>query len=145
MGQGDNENSKSLNVENQEKSQIYLVELIFVYPLVITADIVDWLSITGIGVPISWMVGGLSMGVTSMWLLWKGRRVEWNVVANFLDLIPVLSLLPIKTIALTVLLLSEKSKKFQSVMEVAKKASVSKDQGKIINISAKENIRDKVA
>jgi hypothetical protein len=115
-------------VDLPEKSQIYLVELLFIYSLVITSDVVDVLSVTGIGIPVAWTVSGLATGITTLWLIWKGRRAEWILVANIIDLIPLLSILPIKTATLTFLLLSEKSKKLQKVMEVAQKTPINKDK-----------------
>lgn len=117
---------KTPKVDLPEKSQIYLVELLFIYSVVITADVVDVLSVTGIGIPIAWAVSGLATGITTLWLIWKGRRAEWILIANVIDLIPFLSVLPIKTVALTFLLLSERSKSLQKVMEVAQKTPINK-------------------
>ncbi len=93
-----------------EKKQIYLVELFFIFPILVVADIIDIFSLTGIGAVLSWAMDLVATGVTTLWLWWKGRRVEWNLVANLLEFIPVVDVLPIRTVTMIILLVLDRKR-----------------------------------
>jgi hypothetical protein len=129
MGQDNDENEESSSTENQEKSKIYLVELMFIFPILIVADVIDVFSLTGIGAVISWAMDLIATGVTTLWLFWKGRRVEWNLAANAIEFIPVVDVLPIRTTTFIILMVldSKRGKRIMNkVGEVNKKISAIK-------------------
>lgn len=119
MDQDDDENGEFSDARNQEKPKIYLVELMFIFPIVIIADIVDYLVFTGGAIPIVIMVSMLSTGITTLWLFLKKRRVGWNLIANIVDLIPALSFFPIKTLTLIILLMLESKRGKRIVYKAA--------------------------
>jgi len=111
---GENEETKKESgTQKKGKSKIYLAELMFIFPILIVADVVDIFSLTGIGAVLSWVMDLVATGVTTLWLFWKGRRVEWNLVANAVEFIPVVDVLPIRTTMMIILLAldSKKGKK----------------------------------
>lgn len=129
MGKDDDKNENPADAESQEKPKIYLVELMFIFPILIVADIFDVFSLTGIGAVLSWAMDLVATGITTLWLLWKGRRVEWNLTANAIEFIPVVDVLPIRTTTFIILMIldSKRGKRIMSkVAEVNKKISVSK-------------------
>jgi hypothetical protein len=134
-----------LNSESNKKPKLSIAALMFLFPLVVTADLFDSLSVTGIGVPIVWIISGTATGIVVLWLICVGMRADWVLAANLIDLIPVLSILPIKTACLVFVVLNERSNKFQKATRAAKKTLELKNKEKIINISDRENIKDKVA
>jgi hypothetical protein len=119
MGQGNNENEESSNADDQEKPKIYLVELMFIFPILIVADVIDVFSLTGIGAVLSWAMDLVATGVTTLWLFWKGRRVGWNLVANAVEFIPVVDILPIRTTMMIILLMLESKKRKRIVYKTA--------------------------
>jgi hypothetical protein len=126
MGQDDDKNEESLSIESQEKPKIYLVELMFIFPILIVADIIDVFSLTGIGAVLSWAMDLVATGVTTLWLFWKGRRVEWNLAGNAVEFIPVVDVLPIRTTTFIILMIldSKRGKRIMNkVSEVNKKIS----------------------
>jgi hypothetical protein len=122
MGQDNSENEEFLNIDNQKKPKLSIAALMFLFPLVMVADLFDPLSVTGIGVPIVWVISGTATGIVVLWLVCVGVRADWVLAANLIDLIPVLSILPIKTACLIFVVLNERSNKFQKVSGAAKKA-----------------------
>lgn len=129
MGQDKDEKEESSDAGEQEKPKIYLVELMFIFPILIVADICDVFSLTGIGAVLSWGMGLIATGVTTLWLFWKGRRVEWNLVGNAVEFIPVVNVLPIRTTTFIILMVldSKRGKRIMNkVSEVNKKVSAIK-------------------
>jgi hypothetical protein len=125
-GQDNSENEGSLSADGQEKPKIYLVELMFIFPILIVADIIDVFSLTGIGAVLSWAMDLVATGVTTLWLFWKGRRVEWNLAGNAVEFIPVVDVLPIRTTTFIILMIldSKRGKRIMNkVSEVNKKIS----------------------
>lgn len=122
--------------DNQEKPKIYFVELIFIFPVLIVADIFDLFSLTGIGAVLSWATDMVATGVTTFWLFWKGRRVEWNLIANLLEFIPVIDVLPIRTTMMVILLVKDSKlgkKALKRVEKVVEKAPGGKMAEKAVN------------
>jgi len=138
MGQED-KNEESPNNNEQEKPKIYFVELIFIFPILITADIMDLLSLTGIGVVLSLATDMIATGVTTFWLFWKGRRVEWNLIANLLEFIPIVDVLPIRTTMMIILLVKDSKmgkkalKKVEKVIDKTPAGKAVMGSEKIIN------------
>jgi hypothetical protein len=145
MGQDDDNNEKLSNNKDEKKFKLSIAALMFLFPLVMIADLVDSLSVTGIGVPIVWVVSGTVTGIVVIWLMCVGMRSDWVLAANLIDLIPILSIFPIKTACLIFVVLSERSEKFQKVVGVAKKTLEIKNKEKVINLPSKESIEDKIA
>jgi hypothetical protein len=125
-------------VDLPEKSQIYLVELMFIFPILVVADILDIFSLTGYGAVISWAMDLITTGIVGLWLWWKGRRAEWNLIANLIEFIPVVDVLPWRTTMMIILLIKD-SKTGEKILNKIEKVS-DKNRGKsssskIINIS----------
>jgi hypothetical protein len=120
MGQDDDKNEESLSTESQEKSKIYLVELMFIFPILIVADILDIFSLTGIGAVLSWAMDLIAAGITSLWLWWKGRRAEWNLIANLIEFIPVVDILPWRTTMMIILLVKDSKTGKQTLSKIEK-------------------------
>ncbi|HNW96475.1 MAG TPA: hypothetical protein PLQ44_02370 [Candidatus Paceibacterota bacterium] len=132
MGQDVNSESEIPLNDNQEKSKIYFVELIFIFPILIVADIFDIFSLTGIGAVLSWAADMIATGVTTVWLFWKGRRVEWNLIANLLEFIPAVDILPIRTTMMIILLAKDSKmgkKALKKVEKVIDKTPTGKAMG----------------
>lgn len=120
MGQDNDENEESPNVDNQKNPKLSVAALMFLFPLVMVADLFDSFSVTGIGVPIVWVISGTATGIVVLWLICVGMRADWVLAINLIDLIPILSILPIKTACLVFVVLNERSNKFQKLVGVAK-------------------------
>jgi len=135
-------------IELSEKSQIYLVELIFIFPILILADIFDILSLTGVGVVLSWGTDIIATGVTTLWLWWKGRRAEWNLIANLIEFIPVVDVLPWRTTMMILLLVKDSKVGKQALSKIEKVSDKNRaklSSSNIINISNKEDINNQKA
>ena len=107
-------------VDVPEKPQIYLVELMFIFPILIVADILDIFSLTGIGAVLSWAMDLIAAGITSLWLWWKGRRAEWNLIANLIEFIPVVDILPWRTTMMIILLVKDSKIGKQTLNKIEK-------------------------
>ncbi len=109
MGQDmDTEDQDSSNNDKPEKPKIYFVELMFIFPILIIADVLDLLSLTGVGIVFSWLADFISATVITTWLVYKKRNFWFNLIANLLEFIPTVDVLPIRTTALVILLTKEK-------------------------------------
>jgi len=121
MGQGVDSESKTSSNDTPEKPKIYFVELIFIFPILIVADICDIFSLTGVGAVLSWATDLIATGVTTVWLFWKGRRVEWNLISNLLEFIPAVDVLPIRT-TMMIILLAKDTKMGKKALEPIEKS-----------------------
>lgn len=121
MGQDANSESEASSNDTPEKPKIYFVELIFIFPILIVADICDIFSLTGVGAVLSWATDLIATGVTTVWLFWKGRRVEWNLISNLLEFIPAVDVFPIRTTML-IILLAKDSKMGKKALEPIEKS-----------------------
>src|SRR3989339_1134925 len=110
-----NQNNKAESGDNRQGGfkKIYLVELFFIFPILIVADILDIFSLTGVGAILSWAMDIVTTGIITMWLWWKGKKVEWNLVANLVEFIPIIDLLPIRTTTMIILLIMDSKKEKQ--------------------------------
>lgn len=146
--QEDSDKKEVPKVDLPEKSQIYLVELMFIFPILILADILDVFSLTGIGAVISWVMDLIATGVTSFWLWWKGRRAEWNLIANLIEFIPVVDILPWRTTMMILLLVKDSKIGKQALSKIEKVSDKNRaklSSSNIINISNKEDINNQKA
>ena len=121
MGQDANSESEASSNDTPEKPKIYFVELIFIFPILIVADICDIFSLTGVGAVLSWATDLIATGVTTVWLFWKGRRVEWNLISNLLEFIPAVDVLPIRT-TMMIILLAKDTKMGKKALEPIEKS-----------------------
>ena len=121
MGQDTDSESEASSNDTPEKPKIYFVELIFIFPILIVADICDIFSLTGVGAVLSWATDLIATGVTTVWLFWKGRRVEWNLISNLLEFIPAVDVLPIRT-TMMIILLAKDTKMGKKALEPIEKS-----------------------
>ncbi len=69
------------------KPKIHLIEfLAMIIFVLIPADIAELLSLTGVGLVISWMVTALSTGILTIWLFIRKRRVGWNLALGVIEI-----------------------------------------------------------
>ena len=134
MGQDTDSESEASSNDIPEKPKIYFVELIFIFPVLIIADIMDLLSLTGVGAILSWAADLIATGVTTVWLFWKGRRVEWNLISNLLEFIPVVDVLPIRT-TMMIILLAKDSKMVKQSLKMTEKIIDKTPNGKAIKVA----------
>jgi len=116
-----NQNQEEETEEEEEKERggnssggpkISLLELLlWPLPAAILADIVDLVSWSGVGTIISWALDILSGGSLALWLFLKGLRGEYMILAGVLDMIPIVDILPFKTILLLILYYQQKNPK----------------------------------
>lgn len=100
---------KNQDQEDLGKPPIYLIELILLpLPFAVLADIVDIFSLTGAGAVISLLLDVVSMGVINLWLIFKGRRAEWMMIASAIEFIPAVDIIPWRTATLIILYLKDK-------------------------------------
>jgi len=100
--------SGAAGAESTGKSPILMVEVMLILPWLVLADIVDLFSWSGVGTVIAFVLDLITMAIPTIWLFFKGRRVEWMAIAGLLDTIPLFNMLPIKTIAFLVIYFKDK-------------------------------------
>lgn len=124
--------SEEIGDSGKHKPPIHFIELALLpLPWSILADIIDCVSLTGIGTIISWVLDILSMGIINLWLVLKGRRAEWMMIASGVEFIPGIDILPIRTFVLLFIyfketklfqyLTSEKLQKIEEMIEKVEK------------------------
>lgn len=92
------------NDDIPSKSPLYFFEIAFVlFFFILPADICDLFSLTGIGAVVSWMLDIVAMGVTAIWLFMRGRRAGWNLIVSAIEFIPVVDIIPWRTLAILIL------------------------------------------
>ncbi|MDP2856319.1 MAG: hypothetical protein Q8N90_04410 [bacterium] len=94
--------------ELAKKSPIGWWEVFLILPFLIVADIVDLFSWSGIGTVISWILDMVAMAIPTIWLIFKGRRAEWMLIASLIEFIPVVDFLPIRTVTFLILYFKDK-------------------------------------
>lgn len=92
-----------------QKSQLYLFEVTAIwFFFVLPADICDIFSLTGVGAVLSWVLDVISFLAVGIWLLMRGRRGAWVAIANLIEFIPVIDVLPWRSAALWILYFKER-------------------------------------
>ena len=102
-------NSSELEETSDTRPPIYLAEVLLILPFLIVADIVDLFSWSGIGTVVSWVLDIVAMAIPTIWLIFKGRRAEWMLIASLIEFIPVVDFLPIRTVAFLTLYFKDKA------------------------------------
>lgn len=116
--------------ELAKKSPISWWEFYLFAPAFIIPDILDLLSLTGIGVVFSWIADLIYLAVSNIWLYWKGRKLTWNLIISGLEFIPGIDVLPMRTIAFCVLIFLEKApKKVKQAAKVAAEVAITTQAG----------------
>lgn len=91
-----------------KKSPIIFIEVLLILPWLVVADIVDLFSWSGVGTVIAFVLDLIAMAIPTIWLFFKGRRVEWMAIAGALDMIPIFNMLPIKTVTFLIIYFKDK-------------------------------------
>lgn len=109
-------------------AKISLIELlIFPLPLAIISDLVDFVSWSGIGTIISWVLDIVTGGGLGLWLFLKGLRGEYMIFTGLVEMIPIIDFLPLKTGILVWMYLKQKNPTLGKISETIEKgASVKK-------------------
>ena len=100
--------------------------LIFPLPFAIIADLVDFISWSGVGTLISWVLDIVTAGGLGLWLFLKGARGEYMVVTGLIEMIPFVDFLPLKTTVLIWLYVKQKNPALGKITETMGKASAKK-------------------
>ena len=121
---------EKIEEETTGKTPIYFVEILLILPFLIVADIVDLFSWSGIGTVISWVLDLVAMAIPTIWLIFKGRRAEWMLIASALEFIPIVDFLPIRTVTFLILYFKDKvpTEKMGKLGEVIEKTEAVAEQ-----------------
>ncbi|HRY77064.1 MAG TPA: hypothetical protein P5524_02835 [Candidatus Paceibacterota bacterium] len=107
-GGNDNAGASSLNSRAGEKPPISMAEVIILLPIIVATDLLNLLTLTGFGYIVSLLASLTGTAIVTLWLIYKRRRLEMNLIASAVDMIPGLDVFPTRTIAFLIIVFKDR-------------------------------------